>query len=99
MTEFIEECIEYIFNVCGACNLSYTKNYSITLGIFSYRMRIYKNNYSIEIIVGIEIIFSNGTDSNRILFFEKEYKEVCKQLIIMIEDAIHSSIEEFIERN
>ena len=99
MTEFIEECIEYIFNACGACNLSYTKNYSITLGIFSYRMRIYKNNYSIEIIVGIEIIFSNGTDSNKISFFEKEYKEVCKQLIMMIEDAIHSSIEEFIERN
>lgn len=76
MTEFIEECIEYIFNACGACNLSYTKNYSITLGIFSYRMRIYKNNYSIEIIVGIEIIFSNGTDSNRISFFEKEYKSM-----------------------
>lgn len=31
--------------------------------------------------------------------FLKKNIKVCKQLIMMIEDAIHSSIEEFIERN
>lgn len=104
MTEFIEECIGHIFNSYGMRNLSYKKlsymkDYCITSGTMISSLCITKDDYSIELLDKTDIIFKHRDVYVKILCFEKEYKRMYDQLIMMIEDAIHGSIEEFVNKN